>query len=227
MDVSVPGFRISENSVEQIVEDLTSAIADLDDSKTVVLIQPFDNSIFYSCKAHGEKILTRKGKDGKFHVEGELKLISMEDMKEIFLLIPPLIKAAKGKRIIIMGPLPRYLLARCCGNPGQLTNRNGDYYIDEMIQAIRDVYSWINKTIFIGRIKGVKIFNPTHALGFNDYDVNIDTIIELWGDDPVRPPLRPTSRGGHRHLQIGRMHDIDLISEPPHAPSPQIYVSKV
>jgi hypothetical protein len=27
-------------------------------------------------------------------------------------------------------------------------------------------------------------------------------------------------RGGHRHLQIGRMLDIDLISEPPHTPSP-------
>ncbi len=27
-------------------------------------------------------------------------------------------------------------------------------------------------------------------------------------------------------MQIGRMLDIDLISEPPHAPSPQIYVSK-
>jgi hypothetical protein len=66
VDVSVPGFRISESSVEQMVEDPTSAIADLDDSRTVVLIQSFDNSIFYSCKAHGEKILTRKGKDGKF-----------------------------------------------------------------------------------------------------------------------------------------------------------------
>ena len=37
----------------------------------------------------------------------------------------------------------------------------------------------------------------------------------------------PETRGGHRHLQIGRMHDIDLISEPPHAHSPQIYVPKV
>ncbi len=35
------------------------------------------------------------------------------------------------------------------------------------------------------------------------------------------------SRDGHRHLQIGRMFDIDLISEPPHAPSPQIYASKM
>jgi hypothetical protein len=30
------------------------------------------------------------------------------------------------------------------------------------------------------------------------------------------------SRGGHRHLQIGRMLDIYLITEPPHAPSPQM-----
>jgi hypothetical protein len=28
-------------------------------------------------------------------------------------------------------------------------------------------------------------------------------------------------------LLIGRMLDIDLISEPPHAPSPEVYVSKV
>jgi hypothetical protein len=28
-------------------------------------------------------------------------------------------------------------------------------------------------------------------------------------------------------LQIGQMLDIDLISEPPHAPSPQMYVPKV
>jgi hypothetical protein len=33
-------------------------------------------------------------------------------------------------------------------------------------------------------------------------------------------------RGGHRYLQTGRMLDIDL-SEPPHAPSPQMYASKV
>jgi hypothetical protein len=38
-------------------------------------------------------------------------------------------------------------------------------------------------------------------------------------------PDARSCRGGHRHLQIGRMLDIDLISEPP--PPPQMYVSKV
>jgi hypothetical protein len=35
------------------------------------------------------------------------------------------------------------------------------------------------------------------------------------------------ARGGHRHLQVGRMLDIDLVSEPPPPRPPPIYVSKV
>ncbi len=36
----------------------------------------------------------------------------------------------------------------------------------------------------------------------------------------------PISRGGHRHLQIGRMLDIDLISEPPTPPPPRCLYPK-
>jgi hypothetical protein len=44
--------------------------------------------------------------------------------------------------------------------------------------------------------------------------------------------IRHPPRGGHRHLQIGRMLDIDQISEPPppppRPPAPsQMYVSKM
>jgi hypothetical protein len=186
-DVSVPGFRITEESVARMASDLEAAIEGLDVKKSVLLLQPFDNSIYYSSRAQGEKTLTCKGSDRKYHVEGELKMISKEDMKELFILIIPLIKAAKGMKVIIMSPMPRYLIAKCCDNPGHVTNRNTDCYIDSMIQGIRDVYSWINSTIFLRRIKDVKTFNPTHALGFNSYDVNIDTILDLWGEDPVHP----------------------------------------
>jgi hypothetical protein len=64
VDVSVPGFRISEKSVELMVEDLTAALADLDDSKTVVLIQPFDNSIFSHATAMGKRTSPKKGGTG-------------------------------------------------------------------------------------------------------------------------------------------------------------------
>jgi hypothetical protein len=170
-----------------MVSDLEEPLAGLDESKTVVLLQPFDNSIYYSSKAKGEKTLTRKGSDRKYHVDGELKMISKEDMKELFVLILRLIKAAKGMKVIIMGPMLRYLIAKCCKHPGHVTNRNTKSYIDYMIQGIRDAYSWINSRIVVRRIKNVKIFNPTHALGFNNYYVNIDTILEMWGEEPVHP----------------------------------------
>jgi hypothetical protein len=53
--------------------------------------------------------------------------------------------------------------------------------------------------------------------------------LEIWSCPLTSFDLfaKQISRGGHRHLQIGRMLDIDLISEPPHAPSPQMYVHKV
>jgi hypothetical protein len=41
-------------------------------------------------------------------------------------------------------------------------------------------------------------------------------------------PSRTKSRGGHRHLQRGRMLDIDLISEPsPPPPPPDVCIQSV
>ncbi len=44
--------------------------------------------------------------------------------------------------------------------------------------------------------------------------------------NPNTANTRGASRGGHRHLQIGRLLDIDLISEPPTPPSPRCMYSK-
>jgi hypothetical protein len=108
------------------------------------------------------KLSLERGSDNIF------QLIRKED-KEGY---PTLIKAAKGKKVIIIEPMPRYLIAKCCGNIGHVTNRNTDKYINDMIQGIRDVYSWTDSSIFLRRIRNVKVFNPIHALGFNSGGVN-------------------------------------------------------
>jgi hypothetical protein len=51
-----------------MASDLEEAVKGLNVKKSVVLLQPFDNSIYYSSKAQGEKTLTRKGSDRKYHV---------------------------------------------------------------------------------------------------------------------------------------------------------------
>ncbi len=142
-------------------------------------------------------------------------MISKEDMKELFILILPLIKAARGLKVIIIRPMPCYLIAKCCENPGHVTNSNTDSYIDGLIQGIKDVYSWINSTIFLRRIKDVKTFNPTHALGFNNYDVNIDTL-ELWGENPVHP-----TPSGYRVRLASMVDDVLMYATVNTGPPPQ------
>jgi hypothetical protein len=46
VDVSVQGFRISEESLASMASDLEEAVKGLDPNKSVVLLQPFDNSIY-------------------------------------------------------------------------------------------------------------------------------------------------------------------------------------
>ena len=193
VDVSMPGFRVSENSVDSLVTDLEEAMIGLDDASTAVLLQPFDNSIFFSSKAQGEKVLTRRGPDGRFHVEGELKMISREDMKDMFSSITPLIKACKGKKVIVMGPMPRYLFSRCCQARGHLTNFDSTVYVAEQRDSIMNVYTWLKNIIFMRRLKNVKIFNPSEALGLGKNlgdDTDAEALMDLWGSDPVHPTER-------------------------------------
>jgi len=185
VDLSIPGFRITEAAVESMVTDLEGAISGLDDKNTVVVLQVFDNSIYFSSKARGEKVLTRKGKDKKFHVDGELKLVTKEDLKSLFIEIMPLIRAAKGKHIIIMTPLPRYVFSKCCLSSVHVTNFGRVDYMEELLGSLRDIHGWINSSVFMRRLKNIKIFNSTSALGFQDPLVSEAQLLDLWGNDPV------------------------------------------
>jgi hypothetical protein len=83
------------------------------------------------------------------------------------------------------------------------------------------------------KINRVEILDPVldswivRAVFFTDISVVfLAGLFERWGivGGGGWRGERGSPRGGHRHLQIGRMLDIDLISEPP---LPDVYVSKV
>ncbi len=74
---------------------------------------------------------------------------------------------------------------------------------------------WYSRHILVCTLHGQNHWYSTTTL------CSMRLFLSSWWRELVK------TRGGHRHLQIVRMLDIDLISEPPHAPSPQIYVSKV
>jgi hypothetical protein len=109
VDSTVPGFRITESSVANLAADIEEKVTDMDPSKSVIIIQLLDNSI-YQCKVtNGDRLLPRRGADGKYHAEGELVVVNKDTLRELFASLNPVFRACKGLQCIVMTPLPRYL----------------------------------------------------------------------------------------------------------------------
>jgi hypothetical protein len=77
-------------------------------------------------------------------------------------------------------------------------------------------------TLFLTRFRTYKIASPPQTKMTSKDDIKGFVSLNF-----LRPCPTTSPPGECVHLQIGRMLDIDLTSEPPHALSPQMYVSKV
>ncbi len=101
-----------------------------------MVAQLHDNSLFKGTNYRGAPadtiIISRS-----YHVEGNLQIVDGEAFKELFDLSLPLLKAAKGHNLVIIGLLPRYVTYRCCGDEGHLTNYNKDY-IDAVAAGVKE-----------------------------------------------------------------------------------------
>jgi hypothetical protein len=65
-----------------MVADLGERVEGLDPEKTAVCIQLLDNVLFECKLPNGDRVLPRKGSDGKYHAEGELYVIGKDSLRE-------------------------------------------------------------------------------------------------------------------------------------------------
>jgi hypothetical protein len=132
LDATVPGFRINPNNVARMASDIRDLVKGTDTKNTVIVIQVLDNSTYYCGKDFGEMSLPKKGKDNRYHVDGELKYVKKQLLRELFTQILELVKAAGDCQVVITLPLSRWLLYRCCGDPSHCTNRGEDSFSANM-----------------------------------------------------------------------------------------------
>jgi hypothetical protein len=191
VDSTVPGFRITDTSIADMVADLTERIEGLDPEKTTVCIQLLDNVSFECRLPNGDRVLPRKCIDGKYHAEGELHVIGKDSLREHFMALQPIFKALKGYTCLVLTPLPRYLWNRCCSNPTHITNSERSSFASEMGRGLRDLTVNIRNMIFMRKLKGVSVLNTVEALGIvpshSGEAMEIDRVLALWGPDPVHP----------------------------------------
>ncbi len=90
-DISVRGWRLTEENVEEKVRELKEIVATVDEKRTTIVYQLFDNVSYYTKKPDGGRVLQSKGRDGKYHVEGRLEIDNREEVKKMVSTAIPLL----------------------------------------------------------------------------------------------------------------------------------------
>ena len=69
-DLTLPGWRLTEDTAEDLASDICGILKNNTPSKTILIMQVFDNSAFMG--KIGEEVCHPVKMDGKYHIPGKL-----------------------------------------------------------------------------------------------------------------------------------------------------------
>ena len=158
VDLSIGGWKLTKESAADLAQDLSGVLEEASEESHTVLLHLFDNSI-YKGEVDGE--LTDPIKlSRKFHIRGKLKLTDNADFKNLFEMALLIIRACCGSNVILLGPLPRFLLNKCCEDPSHSANFGENGYIGKMGNDIRELGKHLRNLAHLIRLKQTKVLNP-------------------------------------------------------------------
>ena len=171
-------WRLTEDNVLATAKSLAVAVKKNLDA--TVIYQLFDSSVYFASSAPGELALPKRGEDGNYHVASELTLADWSTFRKIFYVSIPLLRAAGKTRKIILSPLPRYIMGRCCKNTDHLKNFGTQEYPKLMGTVLAEMDDWIRDLAYSKRIqnfttpsyKCTKIYTPGENRGLSLFPVS-------------------------------------------------------
>ena len=125
-------------------------------------------------------------RQGKYHILGDLQILIGHKLKLLFETAMPILRAARGARIILVGPLPQYIVGRCCSDSSHITNYDEDDYVKHISNTLKEVGIQLKNMLQMRRIKSAKLVNPAVLMGLRTTPrPTPDKMIKIWGLDPV------------------------------------------
>ena len=122
-----PGWRITRDNVTGLV----STIASLDPQLDCLIIQALDNSAYYCLQEDGTLSLPRRSlTDGKYHMEGELRVANEEQTNFLLQNLLPLLSAVPGADVLLVTCLSRYVTSPCCEAKSHLVGRDQPGFVE-------------------------------------------------------------------------------------------------
>jgi hypothetical protein len=166
-NLAVPGFRVSDKSIENIVELLSDTLTS-SDKRVVIVYHLYDNNVFLSCKDDGSRSLPVKI-DNTYHMEGRLVFADHHCMKHLVNLSVPVLRAGGDHEKIILSPLLRYLKP-CCRDKSHITNRKDPEYFKELGSAVSDMRESVKDIVYGKKIRNFKVLEPVSLLATDEDD---------------------------------------------------------
>jgi hypothetical protein len=192
VDLTRPGWRITDQSVRDLATDVEDAMMDAEMDNSIMVFHLLDNNVYMVDKPGGEKCLPSKGQDGAYHIDGKLCVAGRDTVKELFCAVLPIIKAGGDCRKIILSPLSRYWVAPCCCGSGHHVNYNDPGYLPGLGDSVYRIRDHLRDLAHLKRIRKYRVFCPNRLIGMGERgdDPSIEelrVVADRWGTDPVHP----------------------------------------
>ena len=178
------GYVFSSNwrATKKSVSDMAAHITKELESRpyTAVIFHLLDNNIYFELGEDGSKSLPKKGPDGKYHVLGDLAIADKDGQYAILKLCEPLWEAAKGKSMVIISPMARFITAGCCQDQGHASNRQNPDFYTKMREELAACTGNIKDYLFTSGLRHGRVMDPARCIrGL--------VAAEIWDSDPIHP----------------------------------------
>ena len=178
------GFVISQNwrATKKSVADMAAHIEEEMSLKTytAVIFQLLDNNFYFVRGEDGGKAPPSKGKDGHSHGVGDLARADKDSQFAILKLCEPLWSTARGKHMVIVGPMARFVSAGCCSDSTHVANRNSREFYLKLKEDLVASCSNIKDFLFTSGMRHGRVMDPARS-------TSSLVAAEIWGSDPIHP----------------------------------------
>jgi len=154
------GWRATKTSVALVLDRLNKL-----PHHDVVVLQGLDNSAYFCLGEDGTMSLPTKGTDGRYHVEGVLRVANKDQTTALAKTLAPLLQACPDSIRIVVTCLPRYTVIPCCGDSDHLVGR-GKEMEDRVIADLRAMKRNIRSALYGEKTGPVRLLDPADVAGW-------------------------------------------------------------
>jgi hypothetical protein len=144
--------------MENIGKLLLQTQENVKDGAAAFVFDIFSNTTARFEQFDGSTALPYKS-DGRFHLGGKIVTSSPETFAKTVEAIMPVLRAAEGRPIVIIPPLPRYLFARCCADAGHCTNFGQPDFAQNLLSGFIQLRNLLIRSLVQKGLKNFKVLD--------------------------------------------------------------------